>query len=248
LDSYTESNYINTSKYSLTSVDYYDSVGILHSVTLYTTSQNGNTSYWDKVDAASSDYIKGNSHANNGVGIYINNKKSVHNDDANYEDKTLMYEETSSGDNHREVIMSGAERQFLIASSAESSNNMTYNNVLSVLKNGVLYLGGTIYNADGTAININGLDYMPDEIKINNPRLILGSNGYVYCQWDKFFNLIVNSDGTIEFGDNSLLSILNDIQGEVSNVSNTVNNTGSGSSSITTAGYYFDEDEVDVNI
>jgi hypothetical protein len=65
----------------------------------------------------------------------------------------------------------------MISTINHSKSEVKYNNILSVLKNGVLYLGGTVTDFYGKKLDIYGLQYMPDEVRINNPSIVMSRNG-----------------------------------------------------------------------
>ena len=88
----------------------------------------------------------------------------------------------------------------MIALRGDEGGSTEYNNIFSVLKNGNLYIGGKIKAGTGEALNVPGFAYIPDEVKITEPSLIMSNDGNMWVSWEKFFNL--TSDG--QLGNNSL--------------------------------------------
>lgn len=119
----------------------------------------------------------------------------------------------------------GAERIFLIGAKTDTS----YRNILSVLKNGSLFIGGEIRDEMGGQIETQ-FEYMPDKIKIINPQITMSIDGYMWCDWSKFFNIGYDSNGNLLYQvNNSLADYLNAISGGGS--------SGDTDSGLT--GYYF---------
>lgn len=103
----------------------------------------------------------------------------------------------------------GAERIFLIGAKTDTS----YRNILSVLKNGSLFIGGEIRDEMGGQIETQ-FEYMPDKIKIINPQITMSIDGYMWCDWSKFFNIGYDSNGNLLYQvNNSLADYLNAITG-----------------------------------
>lgn len=86
-------------------------------------------------------------------------------------------------------VQRGSERMFTIAMTGLEGGNKVFKNILSVLKNGALYIGGEITGEYGQELNLSNLSYLPDRIRINDPGIILGNNGSIWCHWDRFFQI-----------------------------------------------------------
>jgi hypothetical protein len=110
----------------------------------------------------------------------------------------------------QEAILSGAERTFMISAISASKGDVSYNNILSVLKNGVLYMGGTVTDFYGKPLNISGLQYMPDEVRISEPSIVMSRNGQIWCDWSSFF-LAFKQDGVYQYTTFSLMDFVSSI-------------------------------------
>lgn len=105
-------------------------------------------------------------------------------------------------DEARDTVLAGAERVYMIAlAGRDSDNNVVYNNVLTVLKNGCLYIGGTVNDFYGRKLNLNHLGQMPDEVRINDAEIIMANNGMVWMNFKKVFMI---DDTTKKLSDVSL--------------------------------------------
>ena len=216
-------------------ISYYDitnlpSDSITTSLYVYT-NETENYNYWGTaIDSDTPISSTTSSVSTKEVGIFINNKvgfsnNSVINDIDSVQGTTEEEQRTSKA-------VSGAERLFMIALRGDENGGTEYNNIFSVLKNGNLYIGGKIKAGTGEALNVPGFAYIPDEVKITEPSLIMSNDGNMWVSWEKFFNL--TSDG--QLGNNSLQSVLNKIQ---QGIVDSGGNSGSGDSgSIQKSGYY----------
>lgn len=110
-------------------------------------------------------------------------------------------------DEARNTILAGAERVYMISLSGEDeNNNIVYNNILTVLKNGCMYIGGTINDFYGRPLKLNNFGQMPDEVRINDAKIIMSNNGMVWMNFKKVFMI---DDDT---GDLSNISLWQAIQ------------------------------------
>ena len=198
-------------------IQYYENEGgmmVLKTISLYAYNDNGNITYWEKYEKTKNQIgtLVGDFSLAE-VGVFINNKRSLKVSTNEAVDNTNLNSQKISGDADQtaeaiNAILSGAERTFTItAGGTDQDGNFVYRNVLSVLKNGVLYMGGTITDFYGKALDISSLSYLPDEIRINDPAFILTNAGQIWCDWDNFFG-IVDKDGTKGFTTTSLKSVL----------------------------------------
>ena len=90
----------------------------------------------------------------------------------------------------------------MIALTGEDANNkIVYNNVLTVLKNGCMYIGGTVNDFYGRPLNIEHVGQMPDEVRINDAKIIMANNGMVWMNFKKVFMI---DDATGDLSDVSL--------------------------------------------
>ena len=89
-----------------------------------------------------------------------------------------------------EQASKGTERLFMIASKVkDDSGAISYKNILSVLKNGCLYIGGQVADEYRNALNISGFEYIPDKVSIIEPSFILSTDGTIFSDWNKMFNM-----------------------------------------------------------
>lgn len=135
--------------------------------------------------------------------------------------------EAQERDSLQTSVLEGGERVFTIAIAGKDSDNSdVYRNILSVLKNGSLYIGGIIENEFGQQLNLPNIGYLPDKIRVREPGIIMTNDGNMYCDWDKFFYL---QNGAIT--DLSLMKALNSIQTNLGNIAG-------GMSTGMASGYY----------
>lgn len=94
-------------------------------------------------------------------------------------------------------VIHGSERLFMISllGENEKSHNLQYNNIMTVTKSGVLYMGGQIMDYYGKDIpdKEKNFEFLPDEISVKNAPLVLTNSGYVWIDLEKF--LIINGSG-----------------------------------------------------
>lgn len=140
-----------------------------------------------------------------GYGMLYNILKDTFANNQNYTNTEIFKEErmnTEDIDNARDTILSGAERVYMIALTGEDANNkIVYNNVLTVLKNGCMYIGGTVNDFYGRPLNIEHFGQMPDEVRINDAKIIMANNGMVWMNFKKVFMI---DDATGDLSDVSL--------------------------------------------
>lgn len=213
-------------------ISYYDinnlpSDSITTSLYVYTNGTE-NYNYWGTaIDSDTPISSTTSSVSTKEVGIFINNKVGFSNNSTINDISSIQG--TTEEEQRTSKAVSGAERLFMIALRGDEGGSTEYNNIFSVLKNGNLYIGGKIKAGTGEALNVPGFAYIPDEVKITEPSLIMSNDGNMWVSWEKFFNL--TSDG--QLGNNSLQSVLNKIQQGI------IDSGGSsGSGSIQKSGYY----------
>lgn len=167
------------------------------------------------------------------VGIFINNKKvgtAASGDIEQLADGDTSIEHISS------VIGGGSERVFTICLKGENTekNSIVYKNVISVLKNGCAYLGGEIRNKNKSLLDIENMDYLPDEISIIEPSMVVANNGVIISDWEMMYDFTKDSNGHINgITTQSLGELLDKMDSNIS--------SGGGSSSdsgVSQSGYY----------
>ena len=220
---------------------------------LYTLILNGTPSYWEEMDDSNSTTvsISDDGFSTSEVGIFINNKKSLNQEN----DKTMSSSQKLSANMSDEeklekmtTILSGAQRTFMIAAAGEEGTEYKCNNVLSVLKNGVLYIGGQITDYYGKKLDISSLQYMPDEVRINNPNILMTTSGQIWCNWDEFYYAEKTENGSLEYTTFSLKDLMDRIKDWIQQLGASVSGSGSGSSGYGVSGYYIDESDVDKGV
>lgn len=224
-------------------VNYYDSPEstVVRMKSLYLYVQNGEYTYWGSYDDDDS-LIANSDYSTNELGVFINNKKSLNDSKTDYIERTNTDSQKITKDMSKDELflrqqafLSGAERTFMIASAGVSGNELACNNVLSILKNGVLYMGGTVADYYGNKLNISGLQYMPDEVRIMNPTILMSNTGQIWCDWTQFY-CAFEKDGIMNYTSFSLMDFMNAMK----NWSNTV----SGVDNVPIEGMYLDEDSM----
>ncbi len=213
---------------STANVSYYNIISAKTNVPLTTKALYAHTArvnevqytHWEK--ASDDDVIVADGTTNvttDEIGVFINNKKSV----SETEDGAVqeLAEDTAA-------IQESADRLFTIASVINDGSTISYQNILSVLKNGVLYIGGTIGDEYGKALNIQNLGYLPDKVRISESNFMVANDGRIFCKWDKMFR--INEDYTLD-DQTSLMDAL-------ANIGSSSGSSSSGSSSGLSSGYY----------
>lgn len=234
---------------------------ITTSKNLYVLTLNGVASYWEERDDSNSTVVSigSDGFSTSEIGIFINNKKSLNQNNSEYEDKTIsssqkIFSEMSDEEKkeRQTAFLSGAERTFMISAAGEEGSNYKCNNILSVLKNGVLYMGGEITDYYGKKLDISSLQYLPDEVRIINPNILMTTSGQIWCDWEEFYYAKKNEDGSLGYTTFSLKTFMDKIEKWIEELKGSLSNFGSGSSSSSsgygTTGYYIDEADVDKRV
>lgn len=154
---------------------------------------------------------------------------------ANTTINTTKYNENKPTDasivSSRETILAGAERVFMTALSGESENNTVYKNILSILKNGCLYIGGTVSDFYGRKLEMSSFGLMPDEVRINDAKIVMANDGKV---WMDFHNLYaIDENGNLT--DTSLWDLLEQLSSGITSIGSSI--TGSTETGLP-EGYY----------
>ena len=153
--------------------------------------------YWDKAEATEEiETTESTGVKTQTVGIFINNKKLGA---GTISEADQLEEGETSAEKISSVIGGGSERVFTICLKGEDTtkNQTVYKNVLSVLKNGCAYLGGEIKNSNKSNLDIESMDYLPDEISIVEPSMVVANNGVIVSDWETMFDFTKDSNGKI---------------------------------------------------
>lgn len=224
---YTVSEVLENSQ---TNVTYYDDEGQPYTKTLYFyTAAYDLTiySYWEK--STNVDIDNGTtSISTDEVIVYLNNKLLNQQNE-----NSVTY---STAEDTGAAATEGAERILMIGLRGNENNKSVYRNLLSVLKNGILYVGGEIRDKSGSRFNNIPVGQIPDKVKIVGSSLIVANNGYTWMDWKKTFGII---DGKLttpdENGNGSLYSLLFNLYDALSNSSS------NSSGKVEKDGYYLEE-------
>jgi len=107
---------------------------------------------------------------------------------------------------------------------------------MTVLKNGILYIGGEIRAESGAKLDM-AAGRIPDRVRINDASMIVANNGYVWLDLAKTFGIY---DGKLsspdEKGRGSLLSMITTIYDALSG-----STSGASDGNISVDGYYLEE-------
>jgi hypothetical protein len=124
--------------------------------------------------------------------------------------------------------LAGAQRLFSIILKGNNDGNTTFNNVISVLKNGCLYIGGEVRDYYGRELNVSDMSLVPDEIRIDTPTIIMSNSGTMWCDWSKFKYINPDTGNLVDY---SLMTAFNTIETGVN----------SSSTGTTVTGYYIED-------
>jgi len=92
----------------------------------------------------------------------------------------------------------------------EEANNK--NNIFSILRNGNLFIGGSISYPDGASTGNIAISKIPDVIKVNKPKIVMKNDGRVYMAFDTFYNIDENGNLTEENLSQTIASAVNSIR------------------------------------
>lgn len=239
---------IETASHAIKQTIIYSYNGDQSSEDLYVLTDNyGNKTYWKDFLGLDTKTTT-NATQNGEVGVYINNKKALALQDSqnNQMDDTDFTKWFINADTSKEeftkavtTLYSGAERVFSIAAGRENGTSIEIQNILTVLKNGVLYMGGIITDKFGKELDVSGLSYLPDEIRVQNPAIVMSNSGQIWCDWDQFFCAYRDPEtGILSPTQTSLLHIFKTIE-------SWSRSSGSSNGTTTVSGYFIDEADVD---
>lgn len=150
--------------------------------------------YWNKKEEIEIETAASNI-ATKDVGIFINNKLAT-------ETGQEVIEDDQGGTRTAQIATSGNERVFMIALKGKENNKTVFRNVISALKNGVMYVGGEVQSELGTSLGDINFNTLPDKVRITNASMIVANNGYIWADWSKFFNIkngqLMTEEGSLE--------------------------------------------------
>lgn len=229
-------NYTTTTdiKNSLQTITYFDKDDNYNKVTkrLYFYSASYNLTlynYWERITNVEVENGQ-TAIATNEVVLYLNNKLLNSTGDV-----------FISSDSAKDTAISanqGGERVFMVGLRGTKNNQATYRNVMTVLKNGILYIGGEIRAESGAKLDM-AAGRIPDRVRINDASMIVANNGYVWLDLAKTFGIY---DGKLsspdEKGRGSLLSMITTIYDSLSEISD---GSSGSDSDIPIDGYYLEE-------
>lgn len=229
-----EANYTTTTdiKNSLQTITYFDKDNNYNKVTkrLYFYSASYNLTlynYWEKITNVEVENGQ-TAIATNEVVLYLNNKLLNSTGDV-----------FISSDNAGDTAISanqGGERVFMVGLRGTKNNQAIYRNVMTVLKNGILYIGGEIRAESGAKLDM-AAGRIPDRVRINDASMIVANNGYVWLDLAKTFGIY---DGKLsspdEEGRGSLLSMITTIYDALSG-----STSDASGGNISVDGYYLEE-------
>lgn len=118
--------------------------------------------------------------------------------------------------------LAGAQRLFSIVLQGNKDGGTVFNNVISVLKNGCLYIGGEVRDYYGRQLSISDMSLIPDEIRIDTPTIIMSNSGTLWCDWSKFKYINPNTGNLVDY---SLMDAFNGITDGI-NDNRTTSTTG----------------------
>ena len=159
------------------------------------------------------------------VGIFINNKLAA-------SQGTEIIDDDEGGTRTAQIATSGNERVFMVGLRGKENNKTVFRNVISALKNGVLYIGGEIQSELGTSLGDISFDTLPDKVRITNASMIVANNGYIWADWSKFFNI---KNGQLMTEEGSLQDYFEAIGEAFGNASR------KGTGDVPVEGYYLEE-------
>ena len=232
LDHIDDVQYTTMTPVSTTTITYYDGDTYekqTASLYYYSASINAELyNYWEvstetKVETESTDT------ETKEVSIFINNKVNI-----NQSDNTTFTNSTS--DSAAIEANSGNERVFMISLKGmkdnEDSKSATpvLKNIITALKNGMLYIGGEIKSELGTDISQLPMNQIPDRVSIVDASMIVTNDGYIWMDWSKVYNI---SNGQLMSGEGSMMDWLQSFGDYLSNLSS--------SNGIEVSGYYIED-------
>ena len=177
------------------SITYYDCTGTYSeksSITksLYPFTYSGNYNYWEKYELTDTTASIEDSSAEltEAIGLFINNKISLEQETTQEDPEIskrifsciIATSESSEDSEDSDTTKANKENN--------SSAGLIKRNILSILKNGQLLIGGTVEGPDGDLTNTL-INNIPDEIKIVDPQILMTQDGTIRMDFDKFENM-----------------------------------------------------------
>lgn len=133
------------------------------------------------------------------IGLFINNKISLDSTDEEVANWVEYYNDMTD------------KRIFSCAGVAQEETN-NKNNIFSILRNGNLFIGGSISYPDGASTGNIAINKIPDVIKVNKPKIVMKNDGRVYMAFDTFYNIDENGNLTEENLSQTIASAVNSIR------------------------------------
>lgn len=138
---------------------------------------NQNYNYWEVYNLTTeTSYIENeDSEITEEIGLFINNKLSLEQEEVSTDPEVSkrIFSCIISTDKYNE----------------DNSEDINKRNILSILKNGQLMIGGTVKGANDLDLADSNMSEIPDEIKISNPQILMTQEGIIKMDFDNFQNM-----------------------------------------------------------
>ena len=95
-------------------------------------------------------------------------------------------------------------------------------------------------------LNISGMQYMPDEVRITNPKILMSNNGQIWCDWSEFYYAAKGESGELICTKTSLKSVIDNIIAWSNQIGTSTGSSTTTTGDVGTSGYYIDEDDVNI--
>lgn len=165
--------------------------------------------------------------------VYVDLPSTIANAGKNNLSSNSSSSSTTDTSGIMDAISGGAGRIFTVClkGSDSETNEPVVKNIFSILKNGLAYFGGDIKNKNKSNLSSQvqqSLEYLPDDISIVNPTMIITNDGTIICDWDNMYDFQKENGNITGIGTQTLMQALQAIDA----------NTAGGTSAAS-AGYYF---------
>lgn len=134
-----------------------------------TLESNSGYEYWELWELSDEEAEITRTSSTSEIGLFINNKLAAKGD-----------EESESGEASRRLF------SCIINTTNDEDTTNKKQNIFSIVKNGTLYIGGTVMGENKTDLSNTSMSEIPDKIEIEDPQIKMTSAGEVYMSFDKF--------------------------------------------------------------